>query len=456
MIINPHIFREYDIRGVADVDLPDEVALGIGRALGTVYAEQGLRTIVVGRDCRVSSKRIRDAVIQGLLETGRHVIKIEVGPTPLLYFAVHHLNADGGVMVTGSHNPPQDNGMKILLRKDSFFGDDLRQLGQRVANGQHKLSAGGSVEERVVSNAYISFMKGNVRFAQKDLKVVLDAGNGAGGPLALATLRALGMDPVALHCEMDGTFPNHHPDPTVEENVQDLIEAVGRTHARVGIAFDGDADRIGCVDANGTIVWGDKLLIAFSRAILRRRPGAAILGEVKCSQTLYDDISAHGGRAILWKTGHSLIKTKMKQEHALLAGEMSGHMFFADRYYGYDDALYAAFRLIELIGETGLGLEDLLADVPPTFATPELRVACPDGVKFAVVEQVLQHFSQTHAVVSVDGARISFDDGWGLVRASNTQPVLVLRFEASSAERRDAIRHEVEAVVRQAANNLAL
>lgn len=454
MNINPNIFREYDIRGVADKDLTDDVALAIGRTLGTIYAEHGLRTIVVGRDCRVSSKRIREALVRGLIETGRHVIKIEVGPTPLLYFAVHHLKADGGVMVTGSHNPPEDNGMKILLQKNSFFGEDLRVLGRRVADGQHKITAGGSIEEKVVSDAYIAFMRGNIRFPRKDLKVVLDAGNGAGGPLALACFRALGMDPVALYCEMDGRFPNHHPDPTVPENVAELIETVKRTHANVGIAFDGDADRIGCVDANGTIVWGDKLLIAYSRAILQRRPGAAILGEVKCSQTLYDDIALHGGRAILWKTGHSLIKTKMKEEHALLAGEMSGHMFFADRYYGYDDALYAAFRLIELIGETGLGLEQLLADVPETFATPELRVPCADAVKFAVVEQVLAHYNKTRSVVSVDGARISFGDGWGLVRASNTQPVLVLRFEAQSPERRDEIRAEVEAVVRDIARNL--
>ncbi len=454
MNINPHIFREYDIRGVADVDLPDDVALAIGRAMGTVYAEQGLRTIVVGRDCRVSSKRIRDALVRGLEQTGRNVIKIEVGPTPLLYFAVHHLNADGGIMVTGSHNPAEDNGMKILLQKKSFFGEDLRALGKRVAEDRYKLSSGGNVGETVVSDAYIAFMKGNIRFSRKDIKFVLDAGNGAGGPLALACFRALGVDPVALHCEMDGKFPNHHPDPTVPENLVDLIEAVHRTHAQVGFAFDGDADRIGCVDANGTIVWGDKLLIAFSRAILRRRPGAAILGEVKCSQTLYDDIAEHGGRPILWKTGHSLIKTKMKEEHALLAGEMSGHMFFADRYYGYDDALYAAFRLIELMGETGQGLEELLADVPETFATPELRVPCADGVKFAVVEQVLNHFHKTHSVVAVDGARISFGDGWGLVRASNTGPVLVLRFEADSPERRDEIRAEVEAVVREAAKTL--
>lgn len=447
--MNPHIFREYDIRGVADADLTDDVAFEIGRMLGTIYAERGKRKILVGRDCRLSSRRIREALVKGLLDAGRHVVKIEVGPTPLLYFAVHHLEADGGVMVTGSHNPPEDNGLKILMGKASFFGDDIRSLGRRTAAKDWKSAAGGSLEETTVSDAYVAFMKGNVRFANKGLKVVVDGGNGAGGPLVLACMRALGLDPVALYCEMDGRFPNHHPDPTVPKNVEELIATVKRINADVGIALDGDADRIGAIDRNGEIVWGDKLLVAFSRAILERRPGAAVIGEVKCSQTLYDDIAAHGGKPILWKTGHSLIKTKMKEEHALLAGEMSGHLFFADKYYGFDDAVYAALRLVELIGEKGEGLEDMLEDVPATFATPELREPCPDAVKFAVVERVLDHYRGKRKVVDVDGARVDFGDGWGLVRASNTQPVLVLRFEAQSPARRDDLRAEVEGVVRE-------
>jgi phosphomannomutase/phosphoglucomutase len=448
--MNPHIFREYDIRGVADTDLTEDVAFAIGRTLGTIYAERGKRTIVVGRDCRLSSRRIREALVRGLLDAGRHVIKIEVGPTPLLYFAVHHLDADGGVMVTGSHNPPEDNGMKILMGKSSFFGDEIRTLGQRASAGDFKSAAGGSLEETTVSDAYVAFMKGNVSFSNKNLKVVVDAGNGAGGPLLLASMRALGLDPVALYCEMDGRFPNHHPDPTIPKNVEELIETVKRIKADVGIALDGDADRIGAIDANGEIVWGDKLLIAFARSILERRPGAAVLGEVKCSQTLYDDIADKGGKPVLWKTGHSLIKSKMKEEHALLAGEMSGHLFFADKYYGYDDAVYAALRLVELIGAKGEGLESILADVPKTYATPELREPCPDAVKFKVVERVLAYYRGKHPVVDVDGARVDFGDGWGLVRASNTQPVLVLRFEAQSPARRDELRTEVEAIVRAA------
>jgi phosphomannomutase/phosphoglucomutase len=388
--------------------------------------------------------------VQGLVETGRHVTEIEVGPTPLLYFAVHHLDADGGVMVTGSHNPPEDNGFKILVGKETVHGDDIRTLGRKAMAGEYQPGGGGSVEKRVVSDAYIAFMKGNIRLARTDLRIVVDAGNGAGGPLAVATMRALGLSPDTLYCEMDGRFPNHHPDPTLPENVEELIQRVRATNADIGIAYDGDADRIGAVDRNGDIIWGDKLLIAFARDILARRPGGAILGEVKCSQTLYDDIAKQGGRPILWKTGHSLIKAKMKQEHALVAGEMSGHMFFADRYYGYDDAIYASLRLFEILAERGQSIGEILHDVPKTYATPEIRVNCADEQKFSVVQTVLAHYRRTHEVVDVDGARINFGDGWGLVRASNTQPVLVLRFEASTPERRDELRAEVERVVSQA------
>jgi phosphomannomutase/phosphoglucomutase len=448
--MNTQIFREYDIRGEADRDLSDDLARDLGRALGTVMAERGKRRIMVGRDCRVSSERLRAALVEGLVEAGRHVVQIEVGPTPLLYFAVNHLDADGGVMVTGSHNPPEDNGFKILVGKGTLHGDEIRALAARIERRDFALIPGGYVEDITVGDRYVAWMKGNVRLGRTDLKVVVDAGNGAGGPLGLAVMRALGLDPVALYCDMDGRFPNHHPDPTLPENVAELIETVRRTGADVGIAYDGDADRLGAVDARGEIVWGDKLLVAFGRAVLARHPGAAILGEVKCSQTLYDDIAKHGGRPIMWKTGHSLIKAKMKEEHALLAGEMSGHLFFADRYFGYDDAIYASLRLLEILSTSEQGLGEMLADLPPTFVTPEIRVPCPDAIKFKVVAQVLAHYQATHEVADVDGARINFGDGWGLVRASNTQAVLVLRFEAASEARRDALRREVEAVVQRA------
>ena len=448
--VNTQIFREYDIRGRADRDLPDDLVRDLGRALGSVMAERGKHRIMVGRDCRVSSERLRRALVEGLVETGRHVVQIETGPTPLLYFAVHHLDADGGVMVTGSHNPPEDNGFKVLVGKGTLHGDEIRALAARIERRDFVRAPGGYVEDAEVAPRYVAWMKGNVRLARTDLKVVVDAGNGAGGPLALATMRALGLSPDPLYCEMDGRFPNHHPDPTLPENVAALIARVRETGADVGIAYDGDADRLGAVDAKGEIIWGDKLLVAFGRAVLARHPGASILGEVKCSQTLYDDIAKHGGTPIMWKTGHSLIKAKMKESGALLAGEMSGHLFFADRYFGYDDAVYASLRLLEIIAASPVGLAELLADLPPTFVTPEIRVPCPDEQKFKVVEQVLAHYRATHPVNDVDGARVNFGDGWGLVRASNTQAVLVLRFEASTESRRDALRAEVEEVVRRA------
>jgi phosphomannomutase/phosphoglucomutase len=309
------------------------------------------------------------------------------------------------------------------------------------------LPGGGTVEEHDPLIAYTGFVRGNIRLARKDLRIAIDAGNGAGGPTAVAALRALGLEPIELLCTMDGHFPVHHPDPSQPENLELLRRTVLDNQLDLGIAYDGDADRIGVIDARGDTIWGDKLMVLFARAILARHPGAAIISEVKCSQTMYDDIAARGGRPIMWRTGHSLIKKKMKEEHALLAGEMSGHMFFADRFYGYDDAVYASLRLLEIVASATVPLHELLADVPVTYSTPELRVDCPDNVKFGLVERVLAHYRPTHRVIDVDGARIQFDNGWGLVRASNTQPVLVLRFEASTAEQLDAIRNEVEGTV---------
>jgi phosphomannomutase/phosphoglucomutase len=356
-------------------------------------------------------------------------------------------------MITGSHNPGDENGFKMMRGKASFFGADIQGLRALIEEERFAAaSTPGTVEPVDIYDRYVDMVTQGIRLATTDLKFVLDAGNGAGGPLGLASMRKLGLSPQALFCEMDGRFPNHHPDPTVPKNLEALIDRVKSTGARVGIAYDGDADRLGAVDANGDIVWGDKLMILFSRALLAERPGAAILGEVKCSQTLYDDIARHGGRGIMWKTGHSLIKTKMKEEGALLAGEMSGHLFFADRYHGYDDAIYGSLRLLEILARDGRTLGEMLADVPRTFATPEIRVDCPDAIKFDVVEAVRRHYREAgRPVVDIDGARISFgterDPAWGLVRASNTGPVLVMRFEATTTERRDAIHAEVDRVV---------
>jgi phosphomannomutase/phosphoglucomutase len=472
MAFPAHVFREYDIRGIADTDLTDDLV----RATGVAFAEavtqrnpgKALR-IAVGRDCRLSSDRIFAALAQGLAARGVQVLEIGVGPTPLLYFAVHHLGADAGLMITGSHNDGPENGLKMMMGTASFFGDEIRALRARVAallEGA-KVAAPGSASDATansvpdanatylhavrtldISADYLARLTRDIDLRGSGLKVVVDAGNGSAGPLGVAAIRRAGLEPEALFCEMDGHFPNHHPDPTVEKNLAPLIERMRASGAQVGLAWDGDGDRLGAVDATGEIIWGDKLMVLFARDVLRHTPGAAILGEVKCSQTLYDDIAKHGGRPILWKTGHSNIKTKMKEEGALLAGEMSGHLFFADRYYGYDDGIYGALRLLQILANSKKTMGELLADVPRTYVTPELRVDCADAIKFEVVNRVRDRYRKTHEVIDVDGARILFGEGaWGLVRASNTGPILVLRFEATSEQRRDALRAEVEAVV---------
>lgn len=450
-IPNPFVFREYDVRGVADRDLGDDFARDLGRALGTFWARREQRRVAVGRDCRLSSPRLHAALVEGILETGTSIVDVGMVPTPLLYFAVFEQGLDGGVQITGSHNPPEDNGFKIMSGRGTLSGAEIAELRRIVEHDDFVRRGGGTRTEHDPLPAYAGFVRGNVRLARTDVRLAIDAGNGAGGPAALAAMRAVGLDPVPLLCEPDGRFPVHHPDPSQPENLAMLVSSVKEMGLELGIALDGDADRIGVIDARGETLWGDKLMILFAREVLRRRPGAAILGEVKCSQTLYDDVAKHGGRPILWKTGHSLIKKKMKEEHALLAGEMSGHVFFADRYYGFDDAIYAALRLVEIVAASDRPLHELLSDVPKTYATPELRVDCADDVKFGIVERVRDHYRRSHDVIDVDGARILFGEGaWGLVRASNTQPVLVLRFEAGSPERLARIREEVEALVERA------
>jgi phosphomannomutase / phosphoglucomutase len=457
-------FREYDIRAVAERDLPDDLVAALGRAfvatlrsgrpvLPSAGAAAPLR-VAVGRDGRLTSPRIFAALARGIAAAGADVVAVGVAPTPLLYFAAHHLETDGAVMITASHNPAPDNGFKLMCGKAPFWGDDIRALADRLERGDDAPWNGepGQISDRDLEPAYIETVRASARLPDRAacgaIRFVVDAGNGSAGPLGIATLRALGFDPEPLYCDIDGRFPNHHPDPTVPENLTALRERVLASGARLGIAWDGDGDRLGVLDETGEPVWGDKLMILFSRALLAERPGATILGEVKCSATLYADIASHGGRGIVWKTGHSIIKTKMKEEGALLAGEMSGHVFFADRYMGYDDAIYASVRLLEILVREGKSVRELLADVPETFATPEIRVHCPDALKFEVVRGVTARYRATHDVLDIDGARIDFGDGaWGLCRASNTGPVLVLRFEARSAARRDEIRGEVEAAV---------
>ena len=446
--LNPEVIREYDIRGSAERDFTDDNCRRLGRAIGTVERRTGARRITLGRDCRLHSPRIHDGVLAGLVESGLEIFDIGVCATPLLYFSVHHWDMDGGVMVTASHNPAPDNGLKICVGKATIHGAAIREIGALVESGDFVSDPGGRVTERPVLDDYVRYVTSQIR-APRKLRIAIDAGNGPGGIAALPIFRALGHEVVELYCEPDGRFPNHHPDPTVVENLRDLVAAVRERRCDVGIAYDGDADRIGVVDESGRPIWGDQLMILFSRSILEKTRGGTFIAEVKCSRTLYDDVPKNGGRIVMWKTGHSLIKSKMKEEHALLAGEMSGNMFFADRYYGFDDAIYASARLAEILSETGKRVSDLLADVPPTHVTPEIRVEVPESRKFAIVDELRARFAKTHEVIDIDGARINFDGGWGLVRASNTQAVLVLRFEAESGARLAAIRKTVETAVRE-------
>ncbi len=443
--MNPDIFREYDIRGIAGTDMTESEVTRIGAAVGTYLRRRERKRIVVGRDCRVTSPAYAERVIEGLLGTGCDVIDIGICPTPVFYFAIHHLSAEGGVMVTASHNPPDYNGFKLCIGLDSIHGPAIGKIREMI-DAEDFLTGEGVRSEAEVIGDYIDYVAGIISIP-RPLRVGVDAGNGTAGPVAVPLLKRFGCEVVDLYCEMDGTFPNHEADPTVRKNMEDLIGLVRREGLDLGIGYDGDGDRIGVVDEAGRIVYGDRLMILLAREILERKPGATFIAEVKCSQTLYDDITSRGGRAIMWKTGHSLIKEKMKAEGAALAGEMSGHLFFADRYLGYDDAIYATGRLLEILGRSDGPLSALLADVPETVTTPEIRVDCPDREKAEVVRRVADRLSGKYDVIDIDGVRVRFDDGWGLVRASNTQPALVLRFEAADEDRLAEIRGFLEGEV---------
>ncbi|MCC7237594.1 MAG: phosphomannomutase/phosphoglucomutase [Bryobacterales bacterium] len=448
------IFREYDIRGVADVDLPSEGIQLLGQAIGTYLQRKAGKKINLGRDCRLSGPRLRDALLAGLVASGCEVTDLGVVPTPALYFSCMHMHADGGVQITGSHNPADYNGFKVVCGKTTIFGEEIQKIYQMIVSGD--LASGpGSVKQGVIIDDYVDNVASYFDWKRK-VKVVVDAGNGTAGPAMTKLLKKLNVDATEMYFEMDGSFPNHHPDPTVEKNLELLQAAVKKEGAELGIAFDGDADRIGAVDENGNVVWGDYLLLIYAREILTRKPGSTFIGEVKCSQVLYDEIEKLGGKPIMYRTGHSLIKAKMKEEHAELAGEMSGHMFFADRYHGFDDALYAAARLIEIVANSGKPLSGQLEGLPAMVSTPEIRVDCPDETKFEVIQRVAARFRQTHKVVDVDGVRVIFEKGWGLARASNTQPVLVLRFEASTPELLARYQKEVEDAVAEARKSVGV
>ena len=439
---NPGMFRKYDIRGNAERDLTDPVVTALGRAYGSVIHRRGGRRVALGRDCRLSGPRIQAAFSAGVRAAGVAVVDVGMVPTPLLYFALHHLPVDGGVIITGSHNPPAWNGFKLCAGTGSVYGAAIEHLHTLMRSGDFTSGAGEETQADVIE-AYATFVRGNITLGPRRIRVAVDAGNGTGG-LAAPIYRALGVEVVDLFCDADGAFPNHHPDPTVEANLADLRDAVARQRCDLGVAFDGDADRIGAIDADGEIVWGDQLLLFFARDVLAKQPGARIVGEVKCSKVLYDGVRAAGGEPEMWKVGHSLIKARMKATGAPLAGEMSGHLFFADRFFGFDDAIYAGARLIELLSHSAHSLAELRAALPQTVATPELRVACPDALKFDVVKRAAAHFASQYTVIDIDGVRIEFEHGWGLLRPSNTQPVLVMRFEADTPERLAEYRAVIE------------
>ena len=448
MAIAAGIFRQYDIRGVVGHDLTTEAATAIGRAYATWLASRGIHgAIAVGRDNRPSGPALRDALVAGLTQTGVDVIDVGEVPTPTLYWCTHNLPVVGGIQITGSHNPPEFNGFKLCVGHGSLHGEEIQQLHGIIAKGTYASAVRpGATSTQAVLERYVADLVQRTGKLSRPLKVVVDAGNGIGALVARPLMEGLGADATYLFCDSDGTFPNHHPDPTVVENVQDLIREVKATGADLGIAFDGDADRIGLIDHLGEIVWGDHILILYARDVLARTgKGQPIIFDVKCSQALPDAIERAGGTAVMWKTGHSLIKEKMKELHAPIAGEMSGHMFFSEGFYGHDDAPYGAARLLRIVADSGKSVHELLADVPKFVSTPELRVDCPDDRKFAIVDAAVQHFSATHEVIGVDGARVQFGDGWGLVRASNTQPVLVMRFEALTAARLAEIQGEFDA-----------
>ncbi|HKY06205.1 MAG TPA: phosphomannomutase/phosphoglucomutase [Blastocatellia bacterium] len=442
--MNEHIFREYDIRGIVGKDLTDEAVSTLGRAIGTFFRANGARKASLGWDARESSPRFRDLIARGLNASGCDVLDIGMVPTPMLYFSLFTEDVDSGIMITGSHNPADYNGFKICLGKSTIYGSQIAEIKEIALSGKFATGS-GERRERDISNAYREHIASNIKMGERRIKVVIDAGNGMGGMIAAPLYRQLGCDVVELYCEPDSRFPNHHPDPTVVENMTDAIAAVAKHRADLCIAFDGDADRIGVVDEKGELIWGDQLMVIFARAILSEQKGATFIAEVKCSQSLVDDIRKHGGNAIIWKVGHAIIKAKMKETNAALAGEMSGHIFFADRYFGYDDAAYAGARLLEILSRTGGSVSGLLEGLPKTVSTPEIRFDCPDDLKFDIVRRLTEGFKQTHEVIDIDGARIIFPHGWGLVRASNTQPVLVMRFEAETEDDLSDIRSQVEA-----------
>lgn len=442
MKINPYIFRQYDIRGVVGKDLDEDFARRLGQAFGTYALKNNETSVIVGCDNRISSPSLKKAVTEGLLSTGCNVVDIGTVVTPIFYYARIHFNINPGIMVTASHNPAQFNGFKVAFGPGTIYGDEIQNLRIMMEKGDF-LSGQGSLTYKDPSEDYIDMICEKIHLSKK-LRVGIDCGNGTASLFAEKLFRRLGVDVYPLYCESDPEFPNHFPDPVKPENLTDLKELVLREKLDLGIGFDGDGDRIGVVDDKGNIIYGDMLMILYWREIMPKYPGAVAIIEVKCSQALVDEVKKLGGKPIFYKTGHSLIKAKMREIGAVFTGEMSGHMFFADEYYGFDDALYAAARLLRILSNTDKKLSELLADVPKYYSTPELRVPCPDEEKFDKVEAVKRYFQDKYPIIDVDGARVIFPDGWGLVRSSNTGPELIVRCEATSKDGLDKIKNEIQ------------
>ncbi|NWF75708.1 MAG: phosphomannomutase/phosphoglucomutase [Nitrospirae bacterium] len=455
------VFREYDIRGIVEEDLTENFVFLLGKAFGTYLRNVNpvARQVSVGRDGRLSSESFARNVIRGIISTGINVYNIGLCPTPVQYFSLYHLNLDGGIMVTGSHNPPEYNGFKVSIGKETIFGEELQNLKKILqSNKWYKGNHEGKVTDFDIIKAYTDFMRERFSYLSdkkyRRLKITVDAGNGTAGVVVPKILEEMGCDVICLYCEPDGRFPNHHPDPTVVEYIKDLIQKTKDERADIGVGYDGDADRIGIVDNKGDIIWGDQIMIILSRDILKRKPGSTIIGDVKCSQVMFDDIEKHKGNPVMWKTGHSLVKDKMRKEKALLAGEFSGHIFIADDYFGYDDAMYTTFRLIEIMKKTGRGIKELLSDIPEMCYTPEIRIECQEDQKKRLVESLVLRCKKykesgkspipIKKIYDIDGARVVFGKGWGLVRSSNTQPVIVMRFEAEDAQSLEAYKKFME------------
>ncbi len=445
---NPNIFREYDIRGVADRDLTSDVVRAIGQAYGTNLRHAGKKVVSVGRDCRLSSPRIEKALVEGITSTGIDVKRVGEVTTPALYFSIVKLKTDGGIMVTGSHNPPDQNGLKICVGTSSMHGSEIQGLCKLIERGTY-LEGKGKVSNVEIIDDYINEIAGIIKLGRK-LSVIIDCANGMTGLVAPKLFKKLGCKLTEMYTKPDGRFPNHPADPSVPKNLEELIARVKKEKPDVGLAFDGDGDRVGVIDERGEIIYSDRLMVLLSRAVLEEKSGATIIADVKCTSLLFEDIKKHGGKPVMWKTGHSLIKAKMKEEGAELGGEMSGHIFFKHRWYGFDSGIYTAARVLEILSKSKKTLSELLADIPKPFSTPEIRVDSTDETKFDVVREATEFFKrQKYDVNDIDGARVTFPDGWGLVRASNTQPVLVMRFEANSPEALEKIRSIVEGKINE-------